>query len=246
MSPDPTMRSALAKNPQTWNRYAYVMNNPLRLIDPLGLWAIDYRYGLDKKNNITVDVVVSKSQKGDDAASLAKQLGFTGKAGDKFAAQLTKQFGAGADNLQLLKMGGMVGSTFGAAEKGLSGQFNSIAQGKGNPQDADCSLTAMRTVAPNAMFGKSMNDWGIQNADNMLQNGPFSKVSPGNETTGDVFHWNGGGDPTWEHFANFLMYQDDGTPDVYSKSGAKGPYEIIPTNSPGLSGYGSVDAIYHP
>jgi len=38
-SPDPFMGSANVANPQTWNRYAYARNNPLRYIDPLGLYA---------------------------------------------------------------------------------------------------------------------------------------------------------------------------------------------------------------
>jgi RHS repeat-associated protein len=36
-SPDPLMASAKASNPQTWNRYSYVLNNPLRYFDPDGM-----------------------------------------------------------------------------------------------------------------------------------------------------------------------------------------------------------------
>ncbi|HXM48293.1 MAG TPA: RHS repeat-associated core domain-containing protein [Pyrinomonadaceae bacterium] len=32
---DPLMASAKTGNPQTWNRYTYVLNNPLRYIDPV-------------------------------------------------------------------------------------------------------------------------------------------------------------------------------------------------------------------
>jgi RHS repeat-associated protein len=39
ISPDPAGVGAVdPSNPQSWNRYAYVMNNPLALVDPLGLW----------------------------------------------------------------------------------------------------------------------------------------------------------------------------------------------------------------
>jgi RHS repeat-associated protein len=38
LSPDPAgMNAADPSNPQSWNRYAYVLNNPLILIDPSGL-----------------------------------------------------------------------------------------------------------------------------------------------------------------------------------------------------------------
>jgi RHS repeat-associated protein len=37
VTPDPLMASARASDPQTWNRYAYALNNPLRYVDPDGL-----------------------------------------------------------------------------------------------------------------------------------------------------------------------------------------------------------------
>jgi RHS repeat-associated protein len=44
LSPDPAGLGAVdPSNPQSWNRYAYVLNNPLALVDPLG----DYCYAPD-------------------------------------------------------------------------------------------------------------------------------------------------------------------------------------------------------
>jgi len=38
MSPDPFLNSGRPSNPQTWNRYTYGLNNPLRNTDPTGLY----------------------------------------------------------------------------------------------------------------------------------------------------------------------------------------------------------------
>jgi len=43
MSPDP--RAGDITNPQSWNRYAYVANNPSTLIDPKGLDVVPCGHG---------------------------------------------------------------------------------------------------------------------------------------------------------------------------------------------------------
>jgi hypothetical protein len=51
MSPDPMLSSGRPGNPQTWNRYTYGLNNPLRVIDPTGLWDWDTSAGGDMSDD---------------------------------------------------------------------------------------------------------------------------------------------------------------------------------------------------
>jgi RHS repeat-associated protein len=50
-SADPLMASAKARNPQSWNRYAYTLNNPLRYVDPDGM---EVPEGCAKDSNCTI------------------------------------------------------------------------------------------------------------------------------------------------------------------------------------------------
>lgn len=44
-SPDPLLSSADISDPQSWNRYSYSLNNPVRYVDPTGLWIWDVSAG---------------------------------------------------------------------------------------------------------------------------------------------------------------------------------------------------------
>jgi RHS repeat-associated protein len=44
-SPDPLLSSGTVENPQSWNRYSYVLNHPLELTDPFGLYVFDSSVG---------------------------------------------------------------------------------------------------------------------------------------------------------------------------------------------------------
>jgi RHS repeat-associated protein len=70
MSPDPLMASAHISNPQSWNRYAYVFNNPLLLIDPNGMdvsssCATDKYCQITVKINVIYDKTATKLSKAD-------------------------------------------------------------------------------------------------------------------------------------------------------------------------------------
>jgi hypothetical protein len=77
MTPDPLMASAHVSNPQTWNRYSYALNNPLRITDPEGLYPSP-AYNCDKDHK----QCLNDSQR----ALLAKST-ITDKNGNKLSGE---------------------------------------------------------------------------------------------------------------------------------------------------------------
>jgi RHS repeat-associated protein len=82
---DPLLSSAHIKRPQSWNRYGYVMNNPLVLIDPSGLYVCG---GTEKQckqfedNLQKAQIALGKlDKKSDHYKLLERAIGTYGKAG---------------------------------------------------------------------------------------------------------------------------------------------------------------------
>jgi RHS repeat-associated protein len=264
-SPDPTLLSVNGFNPQTWNRYTYVLNNPLAYVDPLGLWALQSQtiYRTDANGNEVLDrrgrriverVVVTavRTSDKDTAASLAKQLGLTGRNAEDFAQRV-----GDGNNIRLSEQGNAVGRVFTAVEKGLKEQAkfeieHPDRQGQG-PDSADCSETACRIAFQQQMFGTQ--SFSVQEADAMISaQGETTSVQENDLRSGDIVRWaDAGNNP--KHFATFIFRNDDGVPVVFSKSGKGGPYETATTNEIGAKYpvYGTIRGInsgqsgyYHP
>jgi RHS repeat-associated protein len=74
-SSDPLLASGDSRNPQSWNRYAYVLNNPVRLIDPNGLDDAEATDSQEKKQvvNPLEDKAINKRL--DEIRQNAKPLG---------------------------------------------------------------------------------------------------------------------------------------------------------------------------
>ena len=91
MTPDPLLNSGRPGSPQTWNRYAYALNNPLKIVDPTGLYNVDC--GSDKtcikaaknlKNGLSdLQKKVDKMKDGTQKTRLENALKAMGTENDK-------------------------------------------------------------------------------------------------------------------------------------------------------------------
>lgn len=245
-SPDPSWISVSCENPQTWNRYIYVLNNPLRYSDPLGLWELEMidekeeevsKDGKKKKTKHKVTIRL-KPEKGDDVKSLAKQLNIKEKDAAKILAKADKD-----GNIQLSKVGGDIGYIFGRIESRVAEHLNDrdANPSKGDDQGWDCS----KTTAFLAGFDWEGQDSGANGLDEKyVAQGPAGStmnVAQKDLKVGDMVRFAPTG-KTATHWATFLMFNKGGEPVVFSKSGISGPNEIVPTSA--LSGYGVVEPHY--
>lgn len=251
---DPTLLSVSADNPQSWNRYVYVMNNPVVYTDPLGLWRIDWRpiYKRNKDGEVEKDengqpivtgyeVIVIKDSKEDTPERLAQQLGLTGNAARDFAANL----GTGTEIRLSTTSDRGIRSLFEKIEERLTEQaewrrehFKELAklaaEGKYGPSHSDCS----RTVNDIARLGNTNIRVGADALDRIISEVAKS-VASGDAQSRDIVRY-AKEDNKATHWANFIFRMNDGKPVVFSKSGEHGAYEIKTTRALQVPMYGTV------
>ena len=257
-SPDPTLLSVKGENPQSWNRYVYVSNNPLAHIDPLGLWSIWILPLYEKKDGkwvlkeirVTFIRTLGENGKDDNAETLINQLKLDPNSKQAKFIRAAFAFGARLFRISQINKNSAEAQVYNAIEKILT-----YIEEHGTPRKGkriDCSLTAC-----NIGFGVNMaNSPGTADLDRMLKGlkgvivrGFIERdFSAGNVTQdqlkiGDIVRWAKGGKAT--HFANFIYTNDAGVPVVFSKSGENGDYERATINDIRWStyDYGSIRGI---
>ena len=255
---DPALESASGTNPQSWNRYAHVFNSPLRYVDPFGLWAYSIQYEYyeegEKKGKVkSARLIFHKTSDKDDAASLAKQLGYN--PGDKGYDKILKNIMAAlgeADSVQSSKLGGDLKSFFSVIEDKLRDQKAYDRKnpntdfGPYDPDYQDCSMTACRLAYPGRMAamgagGIGVVNFGVAEADAMNVRqlpAPLDALR-----VRDIIRY-GQGDQ--RHFANVFFIGDDGIASVFSRTGTRGRFETLRIDSDRLTNYGPITGSFRP
>ena len=121
-NPDPMLGSASPLVPQSWNRYAYTLNNPLRYSDPFGLYEWDVTLGgsakddelrkqlskraankiIDRRNDIRKAIAKGVGSSDADVSGAYQAYGAEGAAnGVRVASQKPKEGGVGSASQQL-------------------------------------------------------------------------------------------------------------------------------------------------
>lgn len=254
-SVDPTLQSINGLNPQTLNRYSYVLNEPLKFIDPFGLWELSYHEIWENGKYVRTEVRIAKTKKDDDANSLLKQLGYDprSKEGKKLLAEISAQLEQGQE-VDPTRLSGIVGRAYSTYQDKYSAQVRwnlehpykegTQPSGPRDPDYNDCSMTACRIAFPQRMQGYgglTGQEFGIQMADDIL--GQTRSPRDGLRT-GDVIRY---GREEKTHFVNVLITDDDGTTQTFSRTGVRGPFESLRVNDPGIiQTYGKVTGQYRP
>ncbi len=86
---DPALTSGNVADPQTWNRYSYVLNNPLILIDPDGLYVFDRKVSTEEQERFNESLKKAREylktlkEGSEDYLKLSRALAVYGEKGEK-------------------------------------------------------------------------------------------------------------------------------------------------------------------
>jgi len=170
-SPDPLLNSAKPWDPQTWNRYTYGLNNPLKYFDPNGLYNL--------VNNCEDDNTKCNKQFEQNAKNLRQGLADLQKHVDKM------KDGAEKDRLQsaLYAIGtendyNNVNVNFGPTGDGSAAVTNPAYNAQANNLDYNVTFDPRRVS-----FGGTTNGWAVDAAHEGTHIADISDPRYSNQTT---------------------------------------------------------------
>jgi RHS repeat-associated protein len=148
LTPDPFLNSGRPDDPQSWNRYAFVRNNPLKNFDPNGLYDLNNTCGAnDAKCNKQFEQHAKDLKKG--VSDLQKKLDKVKDPTQKTRLEnALKAFGTEGDH-------NGVNVSFGATGDGAAGQTNPVTDQQNH--------TTFNVILDPSKLG-STNEYGIDAA----------------------------------------------------------------------------------
>jgi RHS repeat-associated protein len=146
LSPDPLLDSGLPDDPQTWNRYTYALNNPLRVVDPTGLYNLENTCGsLDKDCN--ADFKANAESLKNQLAALNNALNDPSTAKSLGLAAVVR-LSQGLAALGTENDGNNVNIRFGATGDGSAAQTNPIYNAGSNSYSYNITFDPTKNSGP--------------------------------------------------------------------------------------------------
>ena len=115
-STDPLLSSGSVEDPQSWNRYSYVLNNPLRLIDPDGLYVFDSSVSEEEKKKFNAALAQARANlqqiaktygtNSQEYKKAERALNVYGAEGVKNGVTIAAKDGAGAGRTEVAGVAG--------------------------------------------------------------------------------------------------------------------------------------------